>query len=29
MLNYVEQYIATGRLDNVFVDYVAPNPTWI
>ena len=27
--NYVQKYIATGRLNKVFVDYVAPNPTWI
>ena len=26
-MNYVQQYIATGRLDKVFVDYVTPNPT--
>ena len=29
MLNYVQKYIATGRLDKVFVDYVTPNPTLI
>ena len=25
----MQKYIATGRLDNVYVDYVAPNPKWI
>ena len=25
----MQKYIATGRLDKVFVDYVTPNPTWI
>ena len=24
-----KKYIATGRLDKVFFDYVTPNPTWI
>ena len=28
-LNHVQKYIATGRLDKVFVEYVTPNPTWI
>ena len=28
-MNYVQKYIATGRLDKVLVDYVTPNPEWI
>ena len=27
-MEYVQKYIATGRLDKVFVDYVTPNPKW-
>ena len=26
---YMQKYIATERLDKVFIDYVTPNPTWI